>query len=102
MEKLEIGGNTFLRKVGTYLTKVGTKWVNKGNKLVATNPTCKLHSPYLLVINFTVNNTDKYTLTLQGDYKERYKEKGTEDNPITIDEMFILIRDKRSQWYKKD
>jgi hypothetical protein len=113
MEKLEIGGNSLLLRWGNYLTKVGKKYIRKGSKLVITNPTCKLHSPWLLIINFTVNNKDKYTLTLQGDYKEKYKtisnnikdeDINVEDvqNPITIDEMFILIRGKREEWFLKD
>ena len=73
MEKLEIGGNALFRKWGKYFTKIGVKYTKKGEKLIVTNPTCKLLNPYLLVINFTVNNTDKYTLSLQGNYKEKYK-----------------------------
>ena len=102
MDKLEIGGNALFRKWGKYFTKLGIKYTKKGEKLIVTNPTCKLHNPYLLVINFTVNNTDKYTLSLQGNYKEKYKEKGTEDDPIPPKEMFMLIRDKQDKWYLKD
>ncbi len=102
MSKMEMGGNALFRRWGNYLTKVGSKYLKRGNKLIVTNPMCKLHSPYLLVINFTVNNTDKYTLTLQGNYKDVYKEKGNEEDPITVDEMFILIRDKQNMWYLKE
>ena len=101
MEKLEVGGNKVLLWWGNILTKWANKCVNKGKKLVVTNPTCKFHSPWVLIINFTVNVNDKYTLTLQGDYKEKYKEKGDEENPITVDEMFMLIRDGRDKWYLK-
>ena len=69
----EIGGNSIKLWLGNKLAKWGERLITKGSKLIVSNPTCKLHSPYLLVINFTVNNTEKYTLTLQGDYKERYK-----------------------------
>ena len=102
MDKLELGGNAMLLKLGTKLTKLGAKYTNKGNKLVVTNPSCKLHSPHLLVINFTVNNTDKYQLTLQGNYKEKYKETGKEDNPISSGEMFILIKEHNKEWFLKD
>ena len=102
MDKIEIGGNSLLLRLGNYLTKLGTKYITKGNKLVITNPTCKLHSPWLMVVNFTVNGVDKYTITLQGKYKDKYKEKGNTENPISNEEMFMIIRGKKNQWFKKD
>jgi len=111
----EIGGNQIKLLLGNKLAKWGEKLITKGSKLVISNPTCKLHSPYLLVVNFTVNNTEKYTLTLQGDYKEKYKEisnslkdkdvDSVEDvqDPITINEMFILILEHENikKWFLK-
>jgi hypothetical protein len=102
MDKLEIGGNKLRLRWGNYLTRVGAKHISKGEVLTVTNPTSKLHSPYLLVINFTVNNTDKYMVALKGDYKERYKEQVDGKDPITVDEMHILIKDKRTEWFLKD
>ncbi len=111
----EIGGNSIKLWLGNKLAKWGERLITKGSKLIVSNPTCKLHSPYLLVINFTVNNTEKYTLTLQGDYKERYKlisnslkeneVDSVEDvqDPITINEMFILIlhHENTKKWFLK-
>lgn len=102
MDKLEIGGNKLRLRWGNYLTRIGAKHISKGEILTVTNPTSKLHSPYLLVINFTVNNTDKYMVALKGDYKEKYKEQVDGKDIISVDEMHILIKDKRAEWFLKD
>ena len=101
MEKLELGGNSILLKLGKKLTKMGAKYTERGSKIIVTNPKSKLHSPHLLTINFTVGNTDKYLLTLEGNYKEKYKERNEETDAIPIEEMFILIRDKQDKWFLK-
>lgn len=54
------------------------------------------------MINFTVNNTKKYQLVLQGDYKNKYKELQDAENPIENREMFLLIRGAVKSWYLKE
>jgi hypothetical protein len=100
--KREIGGNKLYLKLGKKLTKMGEKYSRKGNKTVILNPTCKFVGPFALKIDFTVDNTDKYQLIIQGDYRDKYKEAGQEENPITVDEMFMLIIQKQNKWYLKN
>tara|TARA_R110002020_G_scaffold306368_1_gene522339 strand:+ start:914 stop:1255 length:342 start_codon:yes stop_codon:yes gene_type:complete len=106
----EIGGNKFKLWVGSKLSKIGNKLVKQGEKVVISNPTCRLYNPYLLGVNFTVNGTEKYTLSVQGDYKLKYKQLSaltTKDgeilNPIPAEEMFMVILDdsNRKKWFLK-
>ena len=97
----EIGGNSLSLSLGNKLTKWGEQLIKKGKKTTLSNPTCKLLNPFTLVLNFTINNNTKAQLILQGDYKERYKEFGTDDNPVGVDEMFILITSNQQKWYLK-
>lgn len=98
----EIGGNKFLLLLGNFLTKIGKSYIEKGTKTIISNPTCKLINPFTLIVNFTVNNSIKYQLVLQGDYKNKYKELQDSENPITNNEMFILIKSHTKKWYLKD
>jgi hypothetical protein len=100
-DSTEMGGNKIVFKIGSIFTKVGKKITDKGAKTTITNPSCKLISPWALILNFTVNNTDKYQLITQGDYRNKYKEKQDTDNPIAIEEMFIVIKDNRKNWFLK-
>jgi hypothetical protein len=108
MSEMTISGNTLTKRWGEYLTRIGERYIKKGRKYVKlgsdiniTNPTSRLLTPYILVVNFTVNFTEKYTITTQFDYKELYKIKGSEDNPITMDEMFKVITHRRDKWFLK-
>jgi hypothetical protein len=98
----EIGGNKFLLSLGNYLTNIGKRLIDKGTKTIISNPTCKLINPFTLIINFTVNNNTKYQLVLQGDYKNKYKEHQDSENPITNNEMFMVIKSHTKEWYLKD
>lgn len=98
----EIGGNKFLLSLGNYLTNIGKRLIDKGTKTIISNPTCKLINPFTLIINFTVDNNTKYQLVLQGDYKNKYKEHQDSENPITNNEMFMVIKSHTKQWYLKD
>ncbi len=98
----EIGGNKFLLSLGNYLTNIGKRLIDKGTKTIISNPTCKLINPFTLLINFTVNNNTKYQLVLQGDYKNKYKEHQDSENPITNNEMFMVIKSHTKEWYLKD
>jgi hypothetical protein len=105
----EIGGNKLLLILGSRLNKLGNSILNlgkryteKGTKTIISNPSCKLINPFTLIINFTVDNNTKYQLVLQGDYKNKYKEHQDSENPITNNEMFILIKSHTKEWYLKD
>ena len=97
----EIGGNSITLGLGTKLVKLGEYLVKRGKKTTILNPTCKLLNPFTLVLNFTVDNSSKYQLILQGDYKVKYKDYTTDDNPIGVDEMFILIVGNQNKWFLK-
>lgn len=111
-EKIEIGGNSLLLWYGRLLARFSKYYENRSNKLIArgektviTNPSCKFASAFALVINFTVNNTDKYQLVTQGDYKDSYKEykdKERDDSPLGVQEMFILIKEQQDMWFLKE
>lgn len=97
----EIGGRPFLVKWGNRFNRWGDKLLKKGSKTLISNPKSKLLDPFLLKIDFTVNNTKKYQLVMQGDYKSRYKDYGTDENPLSVSEMFMLITSNQSKWYLK-
>lgn len=91
----KIGGNKILHRIG--------EWLATRNKpIVVTNPSCRLVNPFTLIVNFTVDNVDKYQIVLQGDYKERYKE--VDDGAIELPEkeMYALIDDSQKIWFKKE
>lgn len=98
----EIGGNGFYLWLGNLLSKWGKKLTNKGSKTTISNPTSKFIGPFAIKIDFTVNNTDKYQLIIQGDYKTKYKESNGEDKPMNEDEMFMVIISNKSQWFYKN
>lgn len=98
---IEIGGNKILLKIGKFLTKIGEKYTNKGTSTIISNPNSRLINPFTLLINFTIDNKDKYQLIVQGDYKDKYKEKQDSDNPITNDEMFMVIKNHTKEWFLK-
>ena len=106
---LRIGGNTIkvwigqtIEKIGKFLNDFGTNIVVKNKPQYVTNPNAKLYNPFTLIINFTVDTSDKYQIVLQGDYKQKYKE--CEDGAINIseNEMFMIINQHQSIWFKKD
>ena len=105
----EIGGSRYylalgsrLTKIGNWLINLGKKYTDKGTKTIISNPTCRLINPFTLMVNFTVNGTQKYQLVLQGDYKNKYREVQDTENPIEPKEMFLLIRGGVKAWYLKE
>jgi hypothetical protein len=104
----EIGGNSLTLwlgkkhvKWGERLSKKGERIIKRGSKTIISNPTSKLINPFTIILNFTVDTNVKYQLLLQGDYKIRYKESGTDENPITTNEMFMLIIGNSKKWFLK-
>ena len=91
----KLGGNRVMYNLGKYLT-------DKYMPISITNPSCRLLNPFTLIINFTVDTSNKYQIVLQGDYKEKYKE--VEDGAIelTEKEMYVIIHDSQKQWFKKE
>jgi len=101
----EIGGSRLSLWWGNKLAKIGRKYIDKGNKTVISNPICKFFNPFTMVITFTIDNTKKYQLVNQGDYKEQYKKQTEDENeecPVTIDEMFMMITTSSNRWFKKE
>lgn len=97
----EIGGSPFLLKMGQRFNRWGENLTKRGTRTVISNPTARLLGPFVLKIDFTVDTTKKYQLVIQGDYKSRYKDFGTEESPLTTNEMFMLIVQSQNKWYLK-
>ena len=106
---LKIGGNTIfvwfgkkLKSIGEKLTIRGEKISTKNTPTLVTNPSAKLINPFTLLISFTVDNTDKYQIVIQGDYKQNYRD--CEDGAIklTEDEVFLIINQHQNTWFKKE
>lgn len=79
--KREIGGSKIsiwygkrLSKIASHYQRRSDKFITKGKKTIVANPTCKFINPFTIIFNFTVDNTVKYQLVHQGDFKDRYKE----------------------------
>ena len=98
----EVGGNKLLFEFGYFLLKIGEKCIDKGRSVTITNPSCRFINPFTLLTTFTINNLHKYQLITQGDYKEKYKQFGTDEDPITNDEMFEIIIAKQKDWFLKN
>lgn len=106
---LRLGGNTLKRWLGSFSKSIGDNLLEFGNKMIAagkvklvTNPSAKLYNPFILVISFTVDGSQKYQIVLQGDYKDKYRE--SEDGILNISEgeMFMIISSAKKQWFKKE
>lgn len=102
METDKIGGNKFLLALGNRLSKWGKRLVDKGTETTISNPSCKFINPFTLLVNFTVDGNKKYQLLLQGQYKDKYKEFQDSENPISEQEMFIIIRSHVNSWFLKE
>jgi hypothetical protein len=104
---MKIGGNQFRYKLGKRIKKMGEKMMERGKYKIVTNPSCKLINPFTLMINFTLDNTEKYQVVLQGDYKQHYKESDGSDvtlhkiPDIPERDIYILINQSQAKWYKK-
>ena len=94
-------GKFFGRLIVRIIEKFGINVFDHRFRPKITNPSCKLINPFTLMINFTLDNTDKYQLVLQGDYKEYYKEAKHKKLNIPENELFILINQSQDKWYKK-
>ena len=111
---LKVGGNSIkvwigkqIEKFGSSLSFYGADMVAKNKTKIVTNPTAKFCNPFTIIVSFTVDNSDKYQIVLQGDYKERYKESVRDNNGDSItdmkdEELLITIHQHRNYWFKKD
>ena len=106
---LKIGGNTIFKaigsrfeKIGNWLSEYGARVISRNKPICVTNPTAKLINPFTLLITFTVNNTDKYQLVLQGDYKQKYKECEEGAISLTENDIFLIINQHQPAWFKKE
>ena len=111
---LKVGGNSIkvwvgkqIEKFGSFLSTWGLNIVAKNKTKIVTNPTARFCNPFTIIISFTVDNSDKYQIVLQGDYKERYKGSVRDDSGNTIldmkdDELLMTIHQHKNEWFKKD
>jgi len=99
---LKVGSKPLVHWFGKKFHKWGSKLISRSKPKIVTNPTWKLINPFTLIINFTVDNTEKYQLVLQGDYKKHYKESSDYIPDIPEKEIFIIINARRSSWFKKE
>ena len=98
---MEIGGNRITRWWGKRMKSWGESLIERGNPMVITNPSAKMPNPFTLIVSFTVNNTEKYQVVLQGQYGEKYKQSEDGIPNISEEEMFLLITHKKGSWFKK-
>ena len=120
-----VGGNSikvwigsFIKKIGDSLSKYGQSTIETNRTKYVTNPTSKLYNPFTLVINFTVDVTDKYQIVIQGDYKQKYEDAVRSNLPqdtivdvkpiltedaiiLTEEELFMIIYQNQKSWFKK-
>jgi len=75
----EMGGSRLSLKLGNYFAKLSKKYLDKGAKKILSNPTSKFVNPFTLILTFTMNNVDKYQVTMVNDYKEKFKEFKTKE-----------------------
>lgn len=106
-EKLLIGGNSIyvwlgikLNQISKWLSKKGEEFIYKGTPRIVTNPEAEFINPFLILVKFTVDNTDKYQIVLQNNFIERYKEDKNLEK-FTIEEKYAVIRENQKLWYKK-
>lgn len=105
---LSVGGNSIfvflgkqISKLGAYLTEKGEKIITRNKTKYVTNPTATLVSPFILIINFTVDITEKYHIVLQGDYKQNFKESIEGSINLSEEELFMIINNNQPLWFKK-
>ena len=102
----KIGGNRFLFWLGEKLTNTGSSLMNDNKSKIITNMSYDFINPFTLMINFVLDNTEKYQILIQGDYKEKYIEwskTNKDENNLLIneDQLFILISSNKGRWFKK-
>jgi hypothetical protein len=102
----EIGGNRFnlwlgnlIKSTGITLQEIGSRLVDISNPYEVTDWRVYMHNPFYLVIHFNTNK-GKFQLIYQGDYISRYKI--YKENPDTFqeDEVYELIKQGKSRWFK--
>ena len=108
---LKVGGNKrtlwlgeLIRDIGNSLLNSGNDLINKSKPMMVTNPTARLVNPFTLLINFVVNNNQKYQVIIQGDYKEKFRESKENDDSVNIsdEDLFLIIYQSQSDWFKKE
>lgn len=103
----KIKGNKFLYSIGKSLNEFGTKIMNNNKSKIVTNINYDFINPFTLMVNFVLDNTEKYQIVIQGDYKEKYIEwsktnKDETNSLITEDQLYLLIIANRGKWFKKN
>ena len=98
--KLALWYGKVLKNASESIMKRANNLILKGNKIVITNPASKLINPFTLLITFVVDK-GKYQLILEGDYKDKYKNQKEDEPLIPNEELFMMIRSRKKQWFLK-
>ena len=96
---MKIQGNVFMQRLGNWLVAIGSGILSKHRTRIVTKAEFDFVNPFTMIVNFTIDNTDKYQILLQGDFKERYKEFRNGNFAIDDDAMLHII--KTHKWFKK-
>jgi hypothetical protein len=106
---LKVGGNKLkvwfgkkLENIAKTISEWGNNMIATNKPIVVTNPSAKLVNPFTLLINFTVDNTHKYQIILQGNYKEKYKQSEDGIPDIEENDLLMIISDSQNIWFKKE
>ncbi len=78
--KREIWGSTLtlwygriLKRISSYYNRRGKKLIAKGSKTIVANPKCRFVNAHTMVFNFTINNTEKFQLVIEGNFVAKFK-----------------------------
>jgi hypothetical protein len=106
---LKVGGNKLkvwfgkkLENLSKSILDFSVEIISTNKPRVVTNPSAKLVNPFTLLINFTVDNVNKYQIILQGNYKEKYKQSEDGITDIEENELLLIIADSQNIWFKKE
>jgi len=99
---LYYGGNKFYFWLGNLFKKWSDKLLKKGKVKIISNPVAKLINPFTVIINFTIDGSEKYQLVMEGDFKEKYKENDDGDPKIGEKELLMTINSFSNKWFKKE
>lgn len=103
---IKVGGNSIKLWLGNKLDKIAKKLINAGTETSISNPSMDCINPFTVIFKFTVTDSlssNKYQLILQGDFKDFYKKKTSDEEfNITEEEMFMSILSNKNKWFLKN
>ena len=108
-ENCLIGGSLFFSIIGKFLGSLSKKlqdkselYIERGKVRKICNPSSKFINPFTILVQFSIDYKENYQLILQGDYRNKYKELGTDENPISEQEMVMLTKQNKHLWFSKN